>query len=66
MVREVARRFEALVTAIDVAGIQPVTSVPALVRLKVAQLREALATARVVACIWLLTRMRTFMRHLVG
>ena len=66
VVRSVARRSEVLAAAIDVAGIQPLTSVPALVRLQVAQLREALATALVVACIWLLTRVRTFVRHVVG
>jgi len=66
VVRSVARRSEVLAAAIDVAGIQPLTSVPALVRLQVAQLREALATALVVACIWLLTRVRTFVRHMVG
>ena len=66
VVRSVARRSEVFAAAIDVAGIQPLTSVPALVRLQVAQLREAFATALVVACIWLLTRVRTFVRHVVG
>jgi predicted nucleic acid-binding protein len=66
VVRSVARRSEVLAAAIDVAGIQPLTSVPALVRLQVAQLREAFATALVVACIWLLIRVRTFVRHMVG